>query len=85
MQANFESIEVNDRKSFIIFLKLYYQDLLNNKSLWENKDLKDFLEAMIRYTKDIDGYYINSDQSINPEIASWKLFADILKGTRVYE
>ncbi|MEX6689347.1 hypothetical protein QTN47_17695 [Danxiaibacter flavus] len=78
-------IEVIDRQSFIKFLELLYQDFLNNQNEWENPNLERFLEAMIAYTQDIQGYYDNTNQTINADTPSWKVFADILKGTKIYE
>ena len=34
---------------------------------WENKTIKDYLEAVSRYTEDIDGYYKNTNQEIDLE------------------
>ena len=48
--------------------------------------MQDFLEALESYTQDIQGYYDNSGQlKENANEASWKRFADILKGARIYE
>ncbi len=82
-------IKVTDRKSFITFLDLLYEDYSNNQHEWENKTLADFLEAMTRYARDIQGVYDNNQKSIgrhiNADIASWRVFADILKGSIIYE
>jgi len=77
--------KITDRSSFIQFLELFRRDLADNPQKWENTSLADFLEAMIRYTEDIDGYYLNIKQDINPDVASWQVFADILKGASMYE
>jgi hypothetical protein len=76
---------VTDRQSFIQFLEAFHQDLLTNGSDWENASLYRFLEAMVAYAKDIQGYYNNTAQKINADQPSWKVFADILRGARVYE
>lgn len=76
---------ITDRKSFIHFLELLHQHLQTNPQEWENISLSDFLEAMLRYTEDIDGYYKNTNQAINADNASWQVFADILKGASIYE
>lgn len=83
------SIQVSDRTSFIRFLHLLVADYNTNKQKWENKDLSSFLEAMTRYTEDIDGYYKNLEkelgEQINPDVPSFRVFADILRGATVYE
>lgn len=40
---------------------------------------------MIRYTDDLQGYYDNTKQTMNADIPEWQVFADILKGARIYE
>jgi hypothetical protein len=77
------NFEVYDRKSFIEFLGLLRQDFEKNN--WENDNLSDFLEAMERYTNDIQGYYDNTNQNVNADEPSWRTFADILKGSTMYE
>lgn len=79
------NLEVSSRKSFIEFLELFHQDFLNKEDEWENPTLARFLEAMIAYTRDIQFAYINNGQTTNADIASWKVFADILKGAKIYE
>ncbi|MXN91883.1 hypothetical protein GR160_11680 [Flavobacterium sp. Sd200] len=85
MSTDLHSIEVKDRKSFARFLELLHEDLTKNPTEWENIKLTDFLEAMTRYTEDIQGYYDNTNQEINADEASWKVFADILMGSTIYE
>ena len=75
--------EITDKKSFVEFLKLLREDFLTGK--WENDNLADYLESMIAYTEDIQGYYDNTQQSIKANEATWKVFADILIGASIYE
>ncbi|MBW3131050.1 DUF7660 family protein [Hymenobacter profundi] len=85
MSIDFNEINVTDRKSFIEFLFVLQQELISNADEWENKNLSDYLEAVSRYAEDIDGFYLNTGQEVDAEQASWKLFADILKGASIYE
>ncbi|VTR51490.1 DUF7660 family protein [Sphingobacterium thalpophilum] len=78
-------LKVTDRMSFIKFLDLLHQDLLEQPETWENKTLSDFLEALAAYTKDIQGYYDNTDANVDAEKAAWSTFADIFKGAKIYE
>ena len=78
-------IEVTDRQSFIKFMELLHEDYLKNQKEWENPNLNTFLEAMIAYAEDIQGYYDNTNQNVNADTPSWKVFTDILKGAKVYE
>ncbi len=77
--------QVTDRLSFIKFLVSLHQDFINNGQEWENKTLDGFLEALTRYTADIQGYYDNTNQNINADKASWQVFADIIQGAKIYE
>jgi hypothetical protein len=85
MTEQVSNFKVTDKKTFIEFIDLLRADLLANPEDWENKKLDDFLEAMSRYTEDIQGSYYNTNQSINTNQASWQLFADIFKGSSIYE
>jgi len=77
--------QVRDRTEFIAFVERLHEDYLNNGEAWENSTLERFLEAMVGYAKDIQGYYDNSNQKINANEASWQIFSDILEGAKIYE
>ncbi len=85
MKDALRNIKVTVRQTFIEFLELLRQDFLDNPDEWENKNLDDFLEAMSRYVGDIQGYYDNTKQNINADEGSWKVFADIFHGAKIYE
>jgi hypothetical protein len=82
---NFDQIVVNNQDTFVEFLRLFRENLAKNSSEWENGNLNDFLEAMERYTEDIQGFYDNTRQIEDAKEASWKRFADIMRGARIYE
>jgi hypothetical protein len=77
--------KISSRQEFISFLETFRRNLIENPDEWENKNLEDFLEAMIRYTDDLQGYYDNTKQTINADMPDWQVFADILAGARIYE
>lgn len=81
----YQEIEVNDRKDFSDFLGLLLNDLKTNPDKWENKQLDTFIEAMQRYSEDIDGYYENVHPDLNADLPTWRVFADILRGAVIYE
>jgi hypothetical protein len=85
MNSEFKTDKIIDRQSFAEFLERLQQDFITNSHAWENKTIPDFLEAMGRYAEDIQGYYDNTNQNINADLASWKLFADIFEGAKIYE
>ncbi|WP_438426647.1 DUF7660 family protein [Aquimarina macrocephali] len=45
----------------------------------------DFLESMMSYTEDIQGFYDNMKMNIDANIPTWENFMHILKGASVYE
>ena len=85
MDDKLYEFKVTDRKSFTAFIKLLCKDLSENPQDWENKSLENFLEALSSYSEDIQGYYDNMKLGINAEDPSWRVFADLLMGARIYE
>ena len=85
MKDVINDFKVTDRESFVKFIELLHHDLLNNPNNWENKTLPDFLESLVRYAEDIQGYYDNTQQNIDADKPDWKTFSDIFKGARIYE
>jgi hypothetical protein len=79
------NFKVTDRQAFIKLIDLLRQDFVNNPESWENKKLDDFLEALGRYSDDIQSYYDNAKQIVNADEPNWQIFADIFKGATLYE
>lgn len=79
------SFEVTDRQLFVKFLDLLLKDYQDNSEEWENRTLPEFLEAMSRYTEDIQGYNNNMNLKVNADKADWSTFADIFNGAVIYE
>ena len=82
------NIEVYDKVTFNRFLKLLMADFVrngDNEQKWENNRLDLYLEAMTRYSREIEKYYRNVEPSQDAHNPSWKLFADIMRGAAVYE
>ena len=80
MNDELSDFKVTNKETFIEFIDLLREDLLSNPETWENRTLKDFLEAFTTFTEDIQGYYDNNRIKINADEANWKTFADIFKG-----
>lgn len=73
------------KQEFNHFIENFKTDFAENKEKWKIKTIEDYLEAMSRYVKDIDGYYENTNQDIDLGKIDWEVFADILKGSSMYE
>ena len=80
-----ETSAISSRQDFIGFLKQLQTDYLKNGKDWENQNLGDFLEALSAYAADIPGFYNNMSIAVNADSASWRVFADMLRGATVYE
>ena len=85
MTEQLSKFKVTDRTSFIEFIELLHEDFSKNSERWRNRNLDDFLEALSRYAKDIQGYYDNTNKNVNADQPSWQVFADIFKGSTIYE
>lgn len=79
------AIVVKSRMDFVRFVELLRDDFVLNGQQWENPDLINFLDAIVRWTEGCDGYYKNIEPNVDPEKASWHGFANILRAARVYE
>lgn len=73
------------RLQFITFLEEFKQNLDQNSKSWKNINLSDFLEAMQRYTEDLQGYYDNLKIDRDADIPTWENFQTILLGAAIYE
>ncbi|WP_316569322.1 hypothetical protein [Neobacillus sp. YIM B06451] len=81
----YEWIEkVNSREDLVKFINLLRKDLQMNKDEWENANLADFLEAMEAWVNDMEGFYPNANQAVS-EKQSWKMIANILYASKMYE
>ncbi len=76
--------KIESKEDFILFLESHLDNLKNHPNEWENNTLPDYLEALISWTEDMDGYYINNNLPI-PKNVNWKVFADILMAAKIYE
>lgn len=77
--------KVTDRQTFIKFIDLLRQDLIDNPASWGNNKLDTFLDALSSYTENMQGYYDNMKLNVNMDKADWQTFADIFKSATMYE
>jgi hypothetical protein len=76
---------VTTLSSFNTFVIALQKELEDNNANALNINTVDFLEALSRYTEDIQGYYDNTGQNIDATVPTWRVFADLLKGASMYE
>ena len=84
MDLHEQSHLVRSRKDLATSVVALRADLDENRGRWQNTTLESFLSAMESWIVDMDGYYKNSGQPL-ADPPTWKTFADILMGARVYE
>lgn len=70
--------EIKNREDFIRFVKRNVIDKSNSISV------NDYLESILSWVMDMDGYYINSGTEI-PENIDWSFIATLLYIGRIYE
>ena len=51
---------------FSEFMSLLIADLRTNRQDWENRDLESYLNAIMNWTEDMDGYYQNNNNLPTP-------------------
>ena len=77
--------KVETREQFCEFVSELVTDLRTNPDGWENNDLESFLNALVAYGCDLQGFYNNMSIDVDADQSSWRVFADLLAGARVYE
>ncbi|MDY7030963.1 MAG: hypothetical protein SVY10_03530 [Thermodesulfobacteriota bacterium] len=76
---------INTKDDFKKFLEGFLVEYLNDGDTWENQDLESFLKALIASTNDIENYYSEMEIDNDPNLANWRLFADIIHGAAYQE
>jgi hypothetical protein len=75
---------VKTKEDFLEFVGSLILDLKNNPGNWVNKNLEDYLEALQRWTEDMEGFYLNNNSTI-PTNINWKIFTEMLMAASTYE
>ncbi len=71
----------DDFISFVYDLLAYFE---SEREEWENQTIDAYIDALARWTRDMDGYYKNMGQS-PPDQLSWRVLADMLFAATMYE
>ena len=75
-----ENIEIKSKEDFLSCIR----SLADAEDHWHNPSTKDFLEALVAWLEDSDGYYNNFNIEMNTDAASWQYFADAVRAATVY-
>lgn len=76
-------LEVRTRGDFISHTQGLLKEIMEKPEAWENCTLPEYLAALIAWVEDMDGYYLNTGQTV-PEDVNWRVLADILSASRYY-
>jgi hypothetical protein len=68
----------------VAFLDALKTDFAANQEIWKNNDLSSFLEAMAGWSRDMEGYYVALGEEL-ARLPPWRVVADILMASRIYE
>lgn len=77
--------KIQNRQAFVDFINELSEDYRTNKNAWENKDLESFLEALAAYVEGSGAYKQHTESNANVDETSWKIFAEMFLGARIYE
>lgn len=75
---------VYSRENLAIFVHELAHDLRTKPQEWENATLADYLDTMVAWVEDSEGYYVNSGKPVPPQ-PSWQNLAEILLAAKYYE
>lgn len=80
-----ESVDhIQTRIDCTLYVQALLAELRADPQKWENNNLEAFLEALVSWAEDMDGYYANQGHPI-PDPPTWKVFAEILTAATIYE
>jgi hypothetical protein len=84
MDINERIDSIRTREDLASFVRFLHKDLSQHGDQWENPTLERYLEAMSAWLADAEGYFRNRDDQ-PPGAPTWKLVAEILWASAIYE
>lgn len=69
----------SSKTDFIEILTLLKKDFIENKEMWENRTVDEYLDAIISWIEDYSG------QDVNFEHPDWKTIAALFYMGKIYE
>ena len=76
---------ISSKIDFAEFVELLFQNYRNHPDEWENDSLGAFLQGLVGFVRDMEGYYQNFGIEVDLDRPGWREFADVLLAARVYE
>lgn len=81
----FDTTKIETRDDFVRFVEWLHKDFQVNTAAWDNDNLRSFLSGVVGTSQDVGGHYRTVGIQIDPDVPSWRVFADILYGATIYE
>jgi len=75
---------VNSRADFARFVEYLNADYRGRRDEWENKSLESFLSGLGGFAQDMGGFYRNMGESIDVELITWRMAAQMLLAAKIY-
>ncbi len=76
---------IASKADFKEFVRLLLHNYRNHPDEWENGTLDLYVQGLVGFVENMEGYYQNVGATVELERPSWRVFADILLAARVYE
>ena len=77
-------LDVRTKEDFIRFLEEMSQEREQSRKGWENPGLADYLDAVARWTKNMEQAAQNTGMKV-PENPDWQFIATLFHIGRIYE
>ena len=68
---------INSKEDFIKFMEIYVSTI-------NDSSVKEYLESVLSWTEDMEGYYHNTKKEI-PQNINWDIIATLFYVGRIYE
>ena len=75
---------ISTKEDFMSFLKALRDDRRTNGREWENPQIDSYLDGIVSWVEDMDGYYHNMGMDI-PTNINWSFIATLFYVGKIYE
>lgn len=75
---------ITTKEDFLIFLKTLRDDRRTNSIEWENPQIDSYLDGIVSWVEDMDGYYYNMGLDV-PTNINWSFIATLFYVGKIYE
>ena len=77
--------KIKTKKEFDYFLECFVAECANSHPNWQNTTLIDFLVGLENFSHQMGNVFHHDDEVVDTEVATWRLFAQMLGAATVYE